>query len=146
MYTSLLLIYFLIREDTNKVLRILSDDIGPRRTFDEVYAYLEAHFHKSNRVQVVVEEFLGMNDQEDGLRSPPRNLRLPESGDPGSNHDNVVGKGKGVGKNSNAFRKGPPLPPISSVVVGPAENLDSFTHSAFRHPVAEQNNDYICEM
>ena len=76
------------------------------RTFDEIYAYLEAHIHKSNRVQIVVEEFLGMHDEEDASRTPSPNFRLPEPEDPGGNDDNIdfSGKGKGVGKNSNSFR------------------------------------------
>ena len=51
---------------------------GPPRSFDEVYAYLEAHITKENRVQIVVEEFVEMNmTTEDGAasRSPSPLLR-----------------------------------------------------------------------
>ena len=51
---------------------------GPQKSFDEVYAYLEAHITKENRVQIVVEEFVGMNmNSEDGAasRSPSPFLR-----------------------------------------------------------------------
>ena len=84
-----------IREDTTKVLRILTDDNGPMRTFDEIYAYLEAHVYKTNRVQLVVEELLGLNDEEEGPRIASPNP-LPDLEDQGGNH----GKGKGMGKNS----------------------------------------------
>ena len=59
------------RCDTDKVLRILQDEQGPRLQFDEVYAYLEAHMFEPNRVQIVVEELLGMTRS----RSPSPEIR-----------------------------------------------------------------------
>ena len=83
------------REDTYKVLRILQDEQGPLRNFDEVYAYLEAHLYKPNRVQIVVEEFLGMtNIEDDNSRSPSPDIRQVED------KTEVFQKGKGVGKKS----------------------------------------------
>jgi len=81
-----------LRNDTNKVLRILADEKGPLRDYDEVYAYLEAHIKKRNRVQIVVEEFLGMVDRigEEGSRSPSPQLRQPSP--------IISGKCKGKGK------------------------------------------------
>ena len=88
-------ILFIPREDTYKVLRILQDEQGPLRNFDEVYAYLEAHLYKPNRVQIVVEEFLGMtNIEDDDSRSPSPDIRQVED------KTEVFQKGKGVGKKS----------------------------------------------
>jgi len=81
-----------LRNDTNKVLRILANEKGPLRDYDEVYAYLEAHIKKRNRVQIVVEEFLGMADKmaEGESRSPSPHLRQPSP--------ILTGKCKGKGK------------------------------------------------
>jgi len=81
-----------LRNDTNKVLRILADEKGPLRDYDEVFAYLEAHIKKRNRVQIVVEEFLGMADklEEGESRSPSPQLRQPSPV--------LSGKYKGKGK------------------------------------------------
>ena len=43
----------------------MQNEQGPTLSFDEVYAYLEAHFYEANRVQIVVEELLGMTNVED---------------------------------------------------------------------------------
>ena len=61
------------------MLRILADEKGLLSDYDEVYAYLEAHLKKTNRVQIVVEEFLGMVDrmEEEERRSPSPQLRQP---------------------------------------------------------------------
>ena len=83
-------------------MRILADEKGPLRNFDEIYAYLEAHLYKPNRVQIVVEEFLGMNNTDERSRSPSPTLRLPEDAPPIVEQLSV--KGKGVGKNSNTFK------------------------------------------
>ena len=74
------------------MLRILADEKGPLRDYDEVYAYLEAHLKKTNRVQIVVEEFLGLVDRmgEEASRSPSPQLRQPSP--------IVSGKCKGKGK------------------------------------------------
>ena len=72
---------------------------GPPRSFDEVYAYLEAHITKHNRVQIVVEEFVGMNSDEGGSRNPTPDLRAQEP-DQETSTIQFRGKGKGVGKNS----------------------------------------------
>ena len=91
--SSINILYF-DREDTYKVLRILKDEQGPLRNFDEVYLYLEAHLEKHNRVQIVVEEFLGMtNIEDDPSRSPSPDVRQVDQ-------SQVFKKGKGVGKNS----------------------------------------------
>ena len=61
---------------------------------DEVYAYLEAHHYKVNRVQIVVEEFLGMtNKEDDHSRSAFPDISQLDKTD-------VFQKGKGVGKKS----------------------------------------------
>ena len=99
---------------------------GPPRSFDEVYAYLEAHITKHNRVQIVVEEFVGMNSDEMGSRTPTPDLRAEEP-DLETSHLQFRGKGKGVGKNSSTFRpvkSQPPTPDASpeastSTIVSP---------------------------
>ena len=75
------------------MLRILANEKGPLRDYDEVYAYLEAHIKKRNRVQIVVEEFLGMADKmaEGESRSPSPHLRQPSPVPMGK----CKGKGKG---------------------------------------------------
>ena len=83
-------------------MRILADEKGPLRNFDEIYAYLEAHLYKPNRVQIVVEEFLGMNNTDERSRPPSTTLCLPEDAPPIVEQLSV--KGKGVGKNSNTFK------------------------------------------
>jgi len=90
-----------LRNDTNKVLRILADEKGPLRDYDEVYAYLEAHIKKRNRVQIVVEEFLGMVDRigEEGSRSPSPQLRQPSP--------IISGKCKGKGKGKKTVNAEP---------------------------------------
>ena len=79
-----------LRADTARVLRILADESGPPQEWEEVsqllpgsdlsflqvYAYLEAHLLKVNRVQIVVEEFLGMAEsRREETPSPPVELR-----------------------------------------------------------------------
>ena len=99
---------------------------GPPRSFDEVYAYLEAHISKHNRVQIVVEEFVGMNSDESGSRTPTPDLRAEEP-DLETSQIQFRGKGKGVGKNSSTFRpvkSQPPTPDASpeastSTIVSP---------------------------
>ena len=99
---------------------------GPPRSFDEVYAYLEAHITKHNRVQIVVEEFVGMNSDENGSRTPTPDLRAQEP-DQETSTIQFRGKGKGVGKNSSTFRpvkSHPPTPDASpeastSTIVSP---------------------------
>lgn len=85
---------------------------GPPRSFDEVYAYLEAHITKHNRVQIVVEEFVGMNSDEGGSRNPTPDLRAQEP-DQETSTIQFRGKGKGVGKNSSTFRPVKSHPPTS---------------------------------
>ena len=77
-----------LRADTSRVLRILNDESGPPQEWEEVYAYLEAHLLKPNRVQIVVEEFLGMAEsrREEEASSTP-SLRQP------SPEPHVMGKG-----------------------------------------------------
>ena len=100
------------REDTYKVLRILKDEQGPLRNFDEVYLYLEAHLNKPNRVQIVVEEFLGMsNIEDDTSRSPSPDVRQVDP-------SQVFQKGKGVGKNSK-------FKPIKDDATKDAENSNA---------------------
>ena len=99
---------------------------GPPRSFDEVYAYLEAHITKENRVQIVVEEFVGMNSDEDGSRTPSPDLKVGAlDQEEEDTHLKFRGKGKGVGKNSSTFRPvkaHPPTPDASastSTIVSP---------------------------
>ena len=75
-------------------MRILRDQ-GPPRSFDEIYAYLEAHLEAHNRVQIVVEEFLDMNAGLES-RTPSPTFRQEDLDE---DHEPKV-KGKGVGKNS----------------------------------------------
>ena len=108
------------------MLRIMQGEKGPPRSFDEVYAYLEAHITKHNRVQIVVEEFVGMNSDECGSRTPTPDLRAEEP-DQETSEVQFRGKGKGVGKNSSTFRpvkSHPPTPDASpeastSTIVSP---------------------------
>ena len=104
---------YLFREDAYKVLRILGEEKGPRLlNFDEIYAYLEAHLWKPNRVQIVVEEFLGMNDIGSHSRTPSPEIFRSEQGKEEDEPRQFSGKGKGVGKNSNKFR--PVSPPVDN--------------------------------
>ena len=103
----------MFREDAYKVLRILGEEKGPRLlNFDEIYAYLEAHLWKPNRVQIVVEEFLGMNDIGSHSRTPSPHVFHSEQGKEEDEPRQFSGKGKGVGKNSNKFR--PVSPPVDN--------------------------------
>ena len=74
---------------------------GPLRDYDEIYAYLEAHIRKKNRVQIVVEEFLGMTDRtSDGdTRSPSPNTRMPSP--------IIMNKCKGKGKGKRTMNSVP---------------------------------------
>ena len=78
-----------LRNDTNKVLRILVDEKGPLKDYEEVYAYLEAHMEKKDRVQIVVEEFVGMAEEmaEGESRSPSLEIL----------QNSPINKGKGKG-------------------------------------------------
>ena len=51
-----------LRNDANRVRRILAESNGKERDYAEIYAYLEAHIEKRNRVPIVVEELLGMTE------------------------------------------------------------------------------------
>jgi len=84
-----------LRNDVNKVLRILADECGPMKEFEEVYAYLEAHIEKKNRVQVVVEEFLGMAEEMDEGVSRSTSLEIGQT--------SPLNKGKGKGKKTVTY-------------------------------------------
>ena len=57
-----------LREDTEEIIKtVTTRNKNINVSFEEVYAYVEAHFHKPNRVRVIVEEFLDMNGGEDRL-------------------------------------------------------------------------------
>ena len=75
-------------------MRILRD-LGLPKSFDEIYAYLEAHLEAHNRVQIVVGEFLDMNAGLES-RTPSPTFRQEDLDE---DHEPKV-KGKGVGKNS----------------------------------------------
>jgi hypothetical protein len=53
-----------LQQDTEKVLRLLGPDKGAAVNGDLVLAYLEAHLDKVDRVQVVVEELAGMENND----------------------------------------------------------------------------------
>ena len=53
-----------LQQDTEKVLRLLGGDSRPAVNGDLVQAYLEAHMDKVDRVQVVVEELAGMDNND----------------------------------------------------------------------------------
>ncbi|KAG1674551.1 hypothetical protein GQR58_015043 [Nymphon striatum] len=57
--------------DVKEIMRIF-----PNQDQYEIYAYLEAHFHKENRVQIVVDELLSMmhSSQESSLRNSPTDM------------------------------------------------------------------------
>merc|ERR1719447_1865437 len=108
-----------LRADTSRVLRILNDESGPPQEWEEVYAYLEAHLLKPNRVQIVVEEFLGMAEsrREEEEETPPPSLRQP------SPEPHVMGKGKGKGKGKRMGARAISPEAISSVETTP-ERVD----------------------
>ena len=87
-----------IREDTRKILKIVTARNKENNvSFDEVYAYVEAYYHKPNRVQLIVDEFLDMHeDGGDERSSSPEIIEV-------ENQSKV--KGKGVGKNSKKGNK-----------------------------------------
>eukprot|EP00092_Neocalanus_flemingeri_P005268 GFUD01005667.1.p1 GENE.GFUD01005667.1~~GFUD01005667.1.p1 ORF type:complete len:929 (+),score=262.59 GFUD01005667.1:112-2898(+) len=64
-----------LQQDTSKVLKLLSSDIGTAFNADVVQAYLEAHMDRPDRVQVVVEELAGVhNDTHSPERQPSMEL------------------------------------------------------------------------
>ena len=96
-----------LRADTGRVLRILQDESGPAQEWEEVYAYLEAHLLKPNRVQIVVEEFLGMAESRREEQESPR--AREESPEPQAL---AKGKGKGKGKRVGARAISPEAAPL----------------------------------
>ena len=91
-----------LREDTRKIMKIVtSRNKKINVSFEEVYAYVEAHFHKVNRVQLVVEEFLEMHGGDDRSSSP----EIIEVEVIEKNKSKAKGKGKGVGKKSSKGSK-----------------------------------------
>ena len=89
-----------LREDTRKIIKIVTtENKNINVSFEEVYAYVEAHFHKANRVQLIVEEFLAMNEGDDSPDSPEIiEVEVIEK-------NKSKAKGKGVGKKSNRGTK-----------------------------------------
>ena len=88
-------------------MRILGDEQGLPRSFDEIYAYLEAHLEKPNRVQIVVEEFVGMHQATISRTPSPIFRQVDQEPPPDSDDDSNQGfkdKGKGIGKNSRLFK------------------------------------------
>ena len=87
-----------ISEDTRKILKtVTARNKKINVSFDEVFAYVEAHYHKPNRVQLIVDEFLDMHeDGGDERSSSPEIIEV-------ENQSKV--KGKGVGKNSKKGNK-----------------------------------------
>ena len=84
--------YILYRRDSHRVLKMIkarSDQVNV--TSEEVYAYLEAHFHNPRRVEVVVQELLRSTDER-SRSSSPEIIEVKV-------HQNSKGKG-GKGKKS----------------------------------------------
>ena len=125
-----------LRADTSRVLRILNDESGPPQEWEEVYAYLEAHLLKPNRVQIVVEEFLGMAEsrREEEEASPPPSLRQP------SPEPHVMGKGKGKGKGKRMGARAISPEAISSVETTP-ERVDKRDHSPEKEKSKKQKTE-----
>ena len=122
-----------LRADTSRVLRILNDESGPPQEWEEVYAYLEAHLLKPNRVQIVVEEFLGMAEsRREEEVSPPPSLRQL------SPEPYIKGKGKGKGKRIGARAISPEA--ISSVETTP-ERADKRDHSPEKEKSKKQKTE-----
>jgi len=104
-----------IRNDSLKVMEIIGksckDNSSKKKidlNFEEVYAYIEAHYKKSNRVQLVVEEFLEMHGiDENRNRSRSSSPEIIEV-----KVDQIKSKGKGVGKKSK--RAAPDQDDVSS--------------------------------
>ena len=96
-----------LREDTARVLTMLQDLAGPPQQWEEVYAYLEAHLHDPDRVQVVAAEFRGMVEsmpREAGVaESRPKEVASPQALQPNL-ETSVVTKGSERGKGGK--RKG----------------------------------------
>ncbi|CAM1323419.1 Uncharacterised protein g8393 [Pycnogonum litorale] len=57
-----------LMQDVKEIVKIF-----PNKDQYEIYAYLEAHIHKPNRIQIVVNELLGMfhSSRENSLRNSP---------------------------------------------------------------------------
>ena len=77
----------------------------PRRDKNEIYAYLEAHYHTPNRVQVVCEELL---HQEQGSQSLEGNALQDDSAQPDTNSKGSQSQYKGSkitkSNNEESFR------------------------------------------
>jgi len=70
-----------LQQDTETVLRLLGPDRGPAVNGELVLAYLEAHIDKVDRVQVVMEELAGMdNDPQTPERQPSLEITRSEKG------------------------------------------------------------------
>ena len=124
-----------LRADTSRVLRILNDESGPPQEWEEVYAYLEAHLLKPNRVQIVVEEFLGMAEsRREEEASPPPSLRQP------SPEPHVMGKGKGKGKGKRIGARAISPEAISSVETTP-ERVEKRDHSPEKEKSKKQKTE-----
>ena len=124
-----------LRADTSRVLRILNDESGPPQAWEEVYAYLEAHLLKPNRVQIVVEEFLGMAEsRREEEASPPPSLRQP------SPEPHLVGKGKGKGKGKRMGARAISPEAISSKETSP-ERVDKRDHSPEKEKSKKQKTE-----
>ena len=91
-----------ISEDTRKILKtVAARNKKINVSFEEVYAYVEAHYHKPNRVQLIVDEFLDMHEDEGEERSSSPEIIEVEVIE--KNKSKV--KGKGVGKKSKKGNK-----------------------------------------
>ena len=101
-----------LREDTDRVLRMLKDQGGPPQQWGQVYAYVEAHLHDPDRVQIVAAEFMGMVEnipKAVGMaESRLEEVASPQARQPSLDPPEVTkgkSKGKGKGKGKGAQRK-----------------------------------------
>ena len=108
-----------LRIDTNKVLRILANEKGPLKDYEEVNAYLEAHIEKKNRVQIVVEEFLEMAEVMDEGESRSPTLEMGQTSP----------KDKGKGKGKTTVTSGPVRKKIGANEISPEVKPKKREHS-----------------
>ena len=93
----------LLKEDTNKVKKLLAGTNNETIEMDVLEAYLQAHANKPNRVRVVLEELAGVGDLADVETEGP--IIIVDEEVPSTEK----GKGKGKGKSGLMKRGAFPL-------------------------------------
>ena len=89
-------IYKELQLDTDRVKRLLVGSPHENMEDAQIFAYLEAHMKDPDRVKVVVEELLGVNEEMDSVF-------LQDMSEENFNLEKGKGKGKGQSKLSSLF-------------------------------------------